>query len=435
MSIFHKLFASRQHTYLIQRAGIYYFSIRHSGKLLRKSLFTDDIKTARTIVGRILAHRFDESSYSMLKSVVESEIRAYAYELGLGLRTQSNTCYTDMAVSKGQVIKSIAPATDLTFTAALSRWVEDKTSNLYQKSNGQRPLAKTVNEKIGYLRHIFPECWKNRTITSLNGADIDYALQLYSISPRKNVSPWCHMNPEEQIEAASSLTVPVEDRFRNSLHRVKTALNCFFEYYWRKNIIDSNPVKDVRFQTSKTYNPRGKLSPADIRKLCKRCFSTVDSPLSVAVLLQLFTGLRNKEIASLDASDVKRHKGIHYIHVRGSKTENAERYVPIHRDLIERGVLSRIGPNILQLSSQQMTYFFNKLLKRLNISNRDDSGNIITFYSLRHAFATALANAGSSDIHIEWLLGHAHTGTKSKYIGRDQSIVIPLEKTINKIKY
>ena len=56
------------------------------------------------------------------------------------------------------------------------------------------------------------------------------------------------------------------------------------------------------------------------------------SPMDT-VLLMIYTGVRIGELLSIEKEDV--HIKERYIVVKGTKTANAMRYVPIHEDLVD----------------------------------------------------------------------------------------------------
>ncbi|EGR4213411.1 hypothetical protein DDN60_12790 [Vibrio cholerae] len=437
MSIYHNLLSSRTNTYLIVRGGKYYFSIRREGKVFRKSLYTDDLKTAQHLVNRIISNSMvDNCSISFLKAIVAEQIKIVAYQMDDKTEQVAPTHHSASTKQNhhDNSIKS-KEYMYLPFSVALKRWVADKASNLYKKSDGKYALSKTSKEKISYLKFVCVYLWRNKHLHQITSSDVDYALHVYSQCPQKNRLPWCNLTEEEQIEAAIQGNVPIEDRFLNSLNRVKTALKCFFDYYWRLNIISTNPVCATRFAIGKAYNNRGKFSIRDIKRIIQHCKVGDFSALKAAIMLQLYAGLRNKEIVGLKPTDIKVYRGCEYIHVKGTKTDNAERYVPIHAALSQSGAISLLKAGQMTLLSSQMTYFFKKLILKLGINTTDENGHMLSFYSLRHTFATALAHSGASEVHIEWLMGHAHTGTKSKYIGKSVSHIPRLAKTVGKLAF
>lgn len=430
MSVYHNILSSRSHSYLICRNNIFYFSMRVGKSLVRKSLFTDSLKTAQQIVANILSNPISHScTVAILKSLIQDQIAAATQW------HRSTPRPVQLPPTQSTPVRSnttYEPQT-LTFSQAVDAWEEDKSSNLHYKSGGVKVLDKTKKEKTTYLRYVFGHLWKHKPITQISSADIDYALYVYSRCPKKSLLPWTNLTDEQQISAGLKGEVPLDERFGHSLNRVKTALKGFFDHYWRRSIIATNPMTELRFCFQKTYNNRGLFTQTQIRKLVRFCIDSPTSSFTCAIALQLLAGLRNKEIESITSKDIKTFRAVRYLHVRGTKTVNAERYVPIHPLLEKLGVIDYIRGDKPMLSSPQISYRFKELMIKLRFEPEDQQGNWLSFYSLRHNFATALAQSGASEIHIEWLLGHTHTGTKSKYIANDVRHVPKLAKTINKI--
>lgn len=74
-------------------------------------------------------------------------------------------------------------------------------------------------------------------------------------------------------------------------------------------------------------------------------------------------------------------------------------------------------------------------MKSLSIPTDDEKGLPRSFYSFRHNFASGLAYSAVSELHIEWLMGHSHSGTKQRYIDRVVEHVPALYESIQSLKY
>lgn len=326
-----------------------------------------------------------------------------------------------------------APTTP-TFKEALDQYIHDKSSNLYIKKN--KPVSKKASdEKINYLSGLILHLWKDKPIGEIDGKEIDRAFRLYSQFPLTKHNPWKSMTLEERIEAAEQGDVPEGERVGKTLVRIKTAVNLFFDHFWRLGVIDNNPVKDMRFNDFVGGGERGAFTKAQLNDF--QTFATTNDldGFKLAILLQMYTGIRNSEIENIQPEDIKTEQGIEYIHVRGTKTVNAERYIPIHPKLKEFGVVDYIKSGGEIYTSQSITQRFNRLMQSLSISKEDSKGLPLSFYSFRHNFASGLASCGASELHIEWLMGHSHIGTKQRYIDRGVEHVPSLAESINCLSY
>ncbi|MBO0163123.1 tyrosine-type recombinase/integrase [Vibrio alginolyticus] len=351
------------------------------------------------------------------------------------------TAHNNLAALKQSFEIGTASQTELvdspttpTFKEALDQYIHDKSSNLYIKKN--KPVSKKASdEKINYLSGLILHLWKDKPIGDLNGKEIDRAFRLYSQFPLTKHNPWKSMTLEERIEAAEQGDVPEGERVGKTLGRIKTAVNLFFDHFWRLAVIDNNPVKDMRFNDFVGGGERGSFTKAQLNDF--QTFATTNDldGFKVAILLQMYSGMRNSEISNIQPEDIKTEQGVDYIHVRGTKTINAERYIPIHSKLKEFGVVDYIKAGGEIYTSQSITQRFNRLMQSLSMSKEDSKGLPLSFYSFRHNFASGLASGGVSELHIEWLMGHRHTGTKQRYIDRGVEHVPSLAKSINCLSY
>ncbi|ELA8916038.1 tyrosine-type recombinase/integrase [Vibrio parahaemolyticus] len=326
-----------------------------------------------------------------------------------------------------------APTTP-TFKEALDKYIHDKSSNLYIKKN--KPVSKKASdEKINYLSGLILHLWKDKPIGEIDGKEIDRAFRLYSHFPLTKHNPWKSMTLEERIEAAEQGDVPEGERVGKTLGRIKTAVNLFFDHFWRLAVIDNNPVKDMRFNDFVGGGERGSFTKAQLNDFQTFATSNDLDGFKVAILLQMYSGMRNSEISNIQPEDIKTEQGVDYIHVRGTKTVNAERYIPIHSKLKKFGVVDYIKSGGEIYTSQSITQRFNRLMQSLSMSKEDSKGLPLSFYSFRHNFASGLASGGASELHIEWLMGHSHTGTKQRYIDRGVEHVPALAESINCLSY
>lgn len=351
------------------------------------------------------------------------------------------TAHNNLAALKQSFEIGTASQTELvdspttpTFKEALDQYIHDKSSNLYIKKN--KPVSKKASdEKINYLSGLILRLWKDKPIGDINGKEVDRAFRLYSQFPLTKHNPWKSMTLEERIEAAEQGDVPEGERVGKTLGRIKTAVNLFFDHFWRLAVIDNNPVKDMRFNDFVGGGERGSFTKAQLNDF--QTFATTNDldGFKVAILLQMYSGMRNSEISNIQPEDIKTEQGVDYIHVRGTKTVNAERYIPIHSKLKEFGVVDYIKAGGEIYTSQSITQRFNRLMQSLSMSKEDSKGLPLSFYSFRHNFASGLASGGVSELHIEWLMGHSHTGTKQRYIDRGVEHVPSLAESINCLSY
>lgn len=146
-------------------------------------------------------------------------------------------------------------------------------------------------------------------------------------------------------------------------------------------------------------------------------------------LLLLHTGLRPSEACQLRVEDVRQCEttGIWYLHISDDgpkqriKTPNARRQVPLHHELLKRGILDyvsrrRKSRKVLLFDcsptgkendwSRNFTQRFNRFLfKKLGYA----AGNRPGAYSLRHTFVNALKVKDIPEHLVAEIVGHSQT--------------------------
>ncbi len=308
-----------------------------------------------------------------------------------------------------------------TWEKAVEDMIEDKESALYynqkRSKRGERISTKAVDEITKFYKIFLNQLFKGKHLDEITSADCDAAFELYSQFPNLKYSPWRQMNDSERFQEAYDGNVPEDKRASGNLIRLKVALNTVFSHYYKRNVIDENPVSKMRFDNYKNGKDRGAYSCTQIQTLLKYCTATELNSYTVALMLSIYCGLRNGEAVKVERKDIIQHKdGFYYLNVRGTKTDNAAREVPLHQNLIKAGIISYFESNPEKISSQQLTVWFNKVATTLRLPAFDDKERMLTYYSTRHSFMTALANAGVSDVQINSIVGHRQVGQKDTYI-------------------
>lgn len=172
----------------------------------------------------------------------------------------------------------------------------------------------------------------------------------------------------------------------------------------------------------------------------------------VYFLFMLFCGCRPSEVAGIQASDITTKNGINILHIRGTKTDNADRYVPIPDYLYDR-----IPP-----TSSPFEYLFTNIRGgKLSASNRQAlwrtfrrDMNItagcrvyrnalvppypiakdLEPYCLRHTYCSDLQKAGVDIREAQYLMGHADIKlTANVYTHQDENTLSNVAEKIKKM--
>ncbi len=165
-------------------------------------------------------------------------------------------------------------------------------------------------------------------------------------------------------------------------------------------------------------------------------------------LLCLFTGMRPGEACQLFTSDIEKVNDIWCIRVDSRyekqrlKTPNAKRYIPIHQQLIDLGLLvfvndkagthcenTRLFPEIMLIQDSFATKpgeWFNR-----NLRDRQSLPEHVTLYSFRHYFRDKLLALHPSDEYLNKIMGH-QTSSYGNALPKEQQA---MHELVNKVDF
>jgi len=166
-----------------------------------------------------------------------------------------------------------------------------------------------------------------------------------------------------------------------------------------------------------------------------------------ASLISAYTGCRLEEVAQLKTADIKQTDGIWYFefcHDGNGKTEAATRVVPMHRVLIDTGLLryrealgsGSLFPGLKSRKSKgnrlgpKLSDAFKWWRKRLGIVRAG-----VNFHSFRHAVGDRLRKAGVPEDDRAAVLGHEDERITSRVYGHDGPGLHRLQAIVDKINY
>lgn len=208
----------------------------------------------------------------------------------------------------------------------------------------------------------------------------------------------------------------------DTIKKVRQLMIFIFDKAMRNNLIRVNPAAMV-------MPPKGGKSThraiTDIER--QHILATAEkSPKYAYFLFMLYCGLRPSEAAEVKWSDIKTDNlsGIHLLHVRGTKTKNADREVPIPDYLYERIPAAEPYEYIFKnqrgghLSEQNRQVLWKHFKRDLNIEMgckvyRNElippfpvAPDLVP-YCLRHTYCTDLQQKGIDIRTAQYLMGHS----------------------------
>lgn len=157
-----------------------------------------------------------------------------------------------------------------------------------------------------------------------------------------------------------------------------------------------------------------------------------DETVADVLLILIYTGMRIEELLTTASSDV--HIKERYIMNRGTKTENAVRIVPIHKDIIPllEKRLARNGENLIVTEAGNIVEYsnfnnpvFKKFCKAFNLKH--------SIHETRHTFATYTTHLDST--LRSYMIGHS-TGSLTNDVYTHPEVLLPeLISEIDKVDF
>lgn len=247
----------------------------------------------------------------------------------------------------------------------------------------------------------------------------------------KSVKQWVtKMNDEENLGA-------------KTIQRMIGQAQSFWSYLVEHDIVsrDTNPFTASKLTVPKTATrsvPIVPFKPEEIVAFLRSSEALKDRQLTLLINLGMYTGARIEELATLKKSDLDLTERL--LHIRGTKTDAANRVVPIHPALIP--FLSTLNP------ASKDAY----IIEGLSIDSRGERGKAIgkrfgrlkasmgyegrdkVFHSIRKTVTTQFEQAGVSEGVAADILGHEKkTMTYGLYSGG--SSVKQMRAAVNKLTY
>ena len=243
---------------------------------------------------------------------------------------------------------------------------------------------------------------------------------------------------------------------------VETA-SSMFDWGVREGLLSQNPAKGLSIKDDRQeIGLRDAFSPDDLQKIFA-CDNYVKGSFKHpsffwAPLISVYTGMRLEEVCQLECDDIYESEAsgvwVIDINVKQSrdgnvhkllKNKNSTRVVPIHRDLIELGLL-KYRENIktqgierlfseLQKTELSPKYgkqpgkSFGKLVRSLAL------GGNKTFHSLRHSFSDFFKVKGLHNDVFRQIFGHEIPGLAGRLYGSKFDALACYNEIVSKIDY
>lgn len=259
-------------------------------------------------------------------------------------------------------------------------------------------------------------------------------LEQIGAMPLKSVKP-IHCQEVLNMQAGKS---------KAQIAEVCQTLKFIFGKAYENGLIATNPAEHIiKPIGTKTY--RRTITDHEREHLLK---VADNDPRFTLFLLMLYCGCRPSEAMEAQGRDISTMDGYPVLHIRGTKTARADRYVPIPNEFYQKikktEPFSYIAPNAAGRKHNESSYkrVCANLRREMNISMgcqvyrnqlipplplADD----FVPYDLRHTYCTDLQKKGVDIRTAQYLMGHADIKmTANIYTHADNSTVISAAKLL-----
>jgi integrase/recombinase XerD len=245
---------------------------------------------------------------------------------------------------------------------------------------------------------------------------------------------------ERDLDRAEQIKKPMLESYQRWLYRYRKpngeplgittqrarlgALQRFFAWLCRQNLLHANPAADLELPRKRPRNLPKALTPDEVNRILN--LPDVADPLGVRdrAILELFyaTGMRRSELVRLDHEDLDPALGVLRVRGKGGKL----RMVPLgpralywlnrYLDQVRPLLLSDLNEHALFLSGYgerfSPSYLGNWVRKTMD---KAEIGRTGSCHLLRHSCATHMLEGGADIKIIQQLLGHARLDTTQIY--------------------
>ena len=201
---------------------------------------------------------------------------------------------------------------------------------------------------------------------------------------------------------------------KKHVSEIYQALRFIFKYAKLNGLINMDPTENLTKPQMKAPVTRRALTPLERETVLK--IAKTDRRFYI-YLLMLLCGCRPAEAAECKGMDIQTIEGYHMLHIRGQKTVNADRFVPIDAELYavikdtpKDEYISKKETNrarTWRAFKRQMNIALGCKVYRNKLVPPYPVAPDLVPYCLRHEYCTDLARKGIDIRHAQKLMGHS----------------------------
>jgi site-specific recombinase XerD len=283
-------------------------------------------------------------------------------------------------------------------------------------------FAKYINESE-YSARLRPETIRGyKAVFDLFLNIMPEATELEDLTPAMLNEFFKRIQTRTRIVGRNTLKTGVKN---STIKTQWTKLNVFFDWLYKKNHIEENPLEDIK-PPRVNYDDFKRLEDAEINRIYSAIVTYSNSPLmlrrdTVMISLLLYLGIRKGEFISLQVRDLDLIK--RQITIRGETSKSGRtKILPINPTLLlhlkdyleERKRLSYRTEYLIVSTREDRGLSRNGLKHWINSIIRK-SGVKFHLHQFRHTFACKLTEKGTPSLSLQKLMGHASISMTAKY--------------------
>ncbi|MGY3887482.1 DUF6538 domain-containing protein [Aeromonas aquatica] len=223
----------------------------------------------------------------------------------------------------------------------------------------------------------------------------------------------------------------------NTLMRFHKAIKDFFEWLVDEDEdagIATNPAIGFSFKF-KESDTRTKFSNEEVRQFEAFALAQKEPWKKWVILLAIYTGARLGDIKKIMSHDAKAElledSSVKYYRIKHGKTKAAIRNIPIHKKLLDYGLLNALEKPML---TSHVSNYFPRWRESLGIPDSDINDYNRTFHSFRHSFKSQAATTIKDSRIEDALMGHESSGSAGDKVYLTYNISV-LKEAIDKVHY
>lgn len=336
-------------------------------------------------------------------------------------------------------------------------------SEIFKRYSGERKATPATTQECEVAIRMFEEqLGQSKPLYRITRQDVQGFKRALLETPIHYRKRFPGKTLPQAIAANKKRKTPYETLVARTINnKILSRIHALLEWCVKNDLIPDNPAAKISVDFVQSAEPSRLPFSGDDLKLIfpPAMFQKELGEFEWAMLISLYGGMRTSELAQIKLSSIRHERGVLVFDIE-EKTKNAgsKRIVPVHSELIRRGLDKRIaelkaagethlfpkwygdGMKAKQAATEYGTASLNQYFPRFipRKFNRDylpklGIGDRKVWHSLRHTFKTQLSRGGVDKATRDYLTGHVDGSAGAVYV-HDVSVEA-MAKAIEKIAF